>query len=877
MPRIRYRLFPGGINVNNPADLGPEGTVRDARNCAPFSTGVARSVPPFLLYQDSTSPTLGVLLGRSLSKFNGRFVVRGIQGGTNRFRREVTAGGTTFANITTATGVTLNTTTNPTLMTTMPPNAERNEQLFALETSNAAGNNGLVKINDSNVMTLWGIKNPTAAEVAGITAVAQAQNQKYINTAAADPIESAADWTMTAADEDGLKAFTAIDTVANPAIDGNAIRFRVGKDDQAQMVRSFGSDIDLTTFGATSSPEEDFIQFWVRVRRPKHLVSVEVAFDTTAAGDFKSTFFTRELTFVKVKKRKKRRLISLGDMVPVGKEADFLQKQQYARPDLSFSETLGNQKILVSKNTWTRVTLPKTSFDKVGSASWATVRAIRFTVQANKQGRTAVFLDSLKLVGGVGMMGDYEYTITYRNSATGTRSNPAIDNDAGAVTNIPNSVVKAKVSDVERQSVLLTFPLLTFDTQVDFLEVWRTMGNGKAYFKAGEMAVAGGTVAAGTTFLDDTADYFGLHSDATTDVLDPTEELPLDNTSPNDANFIFRDMVDRPLYGRFWWAGDVATTDTFTGQAKDGQGNAYYSPIGRYEAVDAFVPVTSGKSDPIQKLIVWNDRLFAFTKSALYEIVGTDEPFVAQKIEGAPGTLQPWTVSASAAGIFYLAEDGIYVFTGGYAKNITDSCLLPVFRYRKSVGSIQPPIAFPDARGVAGKNAYYLTNPGRGFLVFDFDTMTFRTIDGAPTPGSNAGALYYDFTTGKLYGDASTGDADITEFDNTTFTGNTGTNILELETQAYRSGPGRQAILRKVYVDLTCNTTTIGTATPQLTIDDTAIPLTAATLVANARRVTEYNVNRAGDRFSILLQWLSQRDVVVNALEFDIYEPELDE
>lgn len=879
MPRIRYRLFQGGLHLNTTSDNAPEGTVRRVRNFTPLSSGVARTAPP------QVTITTGNAVARSLTKFATKYVVRGTSGG-EKVQIETAGGSGVFVDVTMPTGVTLRSTAQPTLFMTAPPTPERDEYLFALETAQQVGDKGLYKLKSDGTSSLWGIIGPSATDVTGISTAKNAQSAKYINTAAADPFNSAADWTLSAADEDGLKAATALTDVATPSISANALKLVVARDDQAQIVRVFGGNIDLTTFGAVASPEEDFIELWVRVRRPKHITSMEIAFDTTAAGDFKKDFFTREVLFQTVKKTKKRQLLAVGDLIPAGKgqELGFIKDQHSRSEDLSLSEKLGNQKVLVSKNTWSRVTLPKTSFDHSGSPDWSTVRAIRVTVQANKQGKTAVFLDELRLVGGVGMFGDYDYTITYKNTSTGTRSNPAIDDDAGTATKLPNSVVKISVANVERQSVTLTFPALSFDPQVDKVEIWRTLGNGKAYFKAGELnPTSSGAVAMGTTFIDSTADYFGLHSSADA-VLDPTEELPLDNTSPNDPDFCFRDMIDRLHYGRMWWTNDVATTDTFSGKTKDSRGLAYYSPIGRVEAVDAFVEITAGKTEPIQRIVVWNDRLFAFTTGAMYEIVGTDEPFVPQRIEGAPGTLQPWTVCASPVGLLWLAEDGIYLFNGQYAKNITDAALLPVFRYKQTTEELGAPAAFPLCRAIVGRNSYYLTSMGANptfTLVLDFDSATWRYIDGFTAAGNNLGAMYFDHAQGKVIGDSSLNSStpDITEIDPATYPTSGTIATATLQPPSYRTGPGRQGILRKVYIDVTTGANGAGgTLTPSTVINETVTALTAFSgPAAGVRTVQEYNVNQAGDRFGMRLGLAAVRDVTINAIEMDIYEPDLDE
>lgn len=905
MPRIRLALFPGGLNLNNDTAQQPEGTLRKCRNAAAFNgQGTLRSAPPVIL-QFTNMTRLN-----SCHKFNGRFITKGEVASVVRFERQTTAGsdaGWTLLNHTTLTNpaVVLDTGVQaPALFLTGQPTPEKDEHLFMLDPANdvaGAGNssNALLKLNDAGTLSHWGIFAPTAAYMATVTSTPIAQAEKYINTALSDPLDDVANWTLAAADEDGLNVNTAITNSANPNVEGNAIKFAVGKDDNAQITRVFGADINLNSFAAGGSSDEDFITFYVRVRRPKHIQSVEIAFDTTTAGDFKTSFFSREVTFKLVARRKKKRLIGLGDLIPKKKIKDFIADQSKAN-DLTFTEEMGNPQIPVAKNTWTRITMPKNTFEQSGTPSWSTVRAIRFTVQSNKEGRTAVFLDRLTMNGGAGLHGDYEYTLTFSNedgapSSPGSRSNPPIDDDFGTVTGLRNSVVTHKIANIERQGVTLTLPAIAaanWDPQIRRIEIWRTLGNAKAFFKAGHINTGAVASFAGASFNDTSADYYGLNVNAAPvtignnvsfAVLDPTVELPLDNNSPNEAGFAFQDMADKVHLNRVWWARNVAAiseTGTATSQL-GGQGLVYYSPVGRLEAVQGYVYVTSGVSDPVQKLVVWNDRLFAFTSSGLYEIIGTDEPFVAQKIEGVPGTLMPYTVASSAMGILWIAPDGLYVFNGQFAQNISDRALMPLFRHRLNPGELNASFS-AFGRAVAGRN-FYLMGADAGAsnftLIFDFESGTFRYGDMAEGPATNAGALYYDATTGKVLGDGIAGGTDLQEFDAQTYP-TTGT-FTSFTTRVFlwRSGPGRQAILRKLWIDATRmdngNSVSFSVST---VIDHTSVALSTFNPTSTGdetRFIAEYNLNSPGELFELEINGNTIRNCRINAIEVDIYAPEM--
>lgn len=873
MPRLQFHLFPDGLRLVDSVGEGPPTSLRRARNVASLAGGVLRS---------ATVPVTVAtpVVARSFAKFNGRFITRGTNAG-EKLQFETGTGTNVFTTLTMPTlpagfGTTLVAGNDPMTFLAAPPTSDVNtEYLFGVDGTNIGTNRALVKVDGAGAVTAWGILPPTPNDALGILLTKDTQSEKFINTVATDPFEAAADWPITAADEDGLQAFTSVATIASPSILGNSIRVRVAKDDSAKITRTFAAPIDLTTFGALASGDEDFITFYIRVRRPKHITSLNVTLSTDVPGandDIKANFYSRELNFRTVTKQQKKKLLGLGDLIQVGHEQEFLQNQHTKESDLSFQQSIGEQRIAIGRNVWTRITLPKSSFEASGSPTWASIRAIQMTVAANKQGSTAVFFDRMTINGGVGTHGDYDYTITFKNSITGTRSNPPIDNATGTFTGIPNSIVKVTIADVERQGVLLTFPHILLDPQVDFVEIWRTVGNGKAFFKAGQLAVSTpGDVPLNATFDDTTADYFGLNSTAT-HVLDPALELPIDNISPRDPELVFQDCIERVHYGRVWWTRNVFGTGT--------QGRAYYSPIGRLEAVQAFVDVTSGVTDPCQRVLVWNDRLFCFTKSALYEILGTDEPFVVQRVEGAPGTLAPYTIASSTSGLYYWAEDGIYRFNGQFAENVTDEKLLPVTRYGITSGDFPGGTTRIPTRGAAGRNSYYLQGFCGFTLVYDFASQTFRYLDAASATTGH-GFLWFDYVTGEMLAESNnTGTIQkIEPRISTSFadaSASTGTVAFSASV-VFRAPPGRQAIVRKVWIDAstTGDTSAAGLfTTSSIIIDGTSFPLTIGVGLTNQdRQISENNVNKSGNTFELIVGGAFRR-VTVNNIEVDYTVPE---
>lgn len=883
MARVKMREFSGGLNLSGDPDIQPKNTLRKAANIAPPIAGRIRVASP----PKAILTAIGVPVDAFI-RYQNRYVIASLSGPT--FKLETGDYPTdTWTTITPAKKPPAYTTpiafAGKTTFVLAPPNDGRHEALFFVDRQSGGQNLWkLIDPTDASKVSLWGILPPSAGNTTGVVTSLQAQGSKYVNTVAdqTDPLESAEGWTLAAADENGLDPSTSLTWVAPPAVDGQSAKIHLAKDDAAQITHDYGANVDLTTFTVVGdSSDQDYIQFFVRIRRPKHLENFEVTF-STGDTNYNNTF-TSQLTFQLVKGKKSAKLTALGDLVKNKDIQQFLKDEQTKNYDIATSTTLstGTQQFPVAKNHWTRVTLPKAVFSIGNNADWSQVKSVRFTATANKQGATAVFIDSLKLVGGVGIVGDYQYTLTFRNSSTGTRSNPNIDQN-GVI-----AVIHA--SNAERQGIKLQLPAMSFDPQADQVEVWRTVGNGATFFLAGRLQLTTpGTVTGGVgdTIIDKTADYIGLHSTSTTysevitsgtyngnAILDPATELLIDNDSPNDPAFAFEDAVGIHV-GRMWFTRNTQTVNAF-GSSQDALGQVYYSPAARYEAVQDFIQVTPGRSDPVQKLIVWNDRLFAFTSAGVFEIVGVDEPFVAQKVEGAPGVQYPDSIVSSQAGIFYVAWDGVYMFNGQWAQNITDATLQPIFKWKEAVEQFPASTTWLEA--VVSKNALFMigsstndgviptagsTNGGL-VLVLDLATQAWRYRDSAPR------CLYYDHVSGQILGAIGTGA--IYDIEPTPF--NTGAPLAQtfvLKTATVRVGSGQKGVLRKVFLDI--DSQSVVGILPTIQTDEVVSNLSTIS-TATGRRTVEWTVNTAGERFLFEVSFVAAAAVEIFGVEFDIYVP----
>ena len=248
---------------------------------------------------------------------------------------------------------------------------------------------------------------------------------------------------------------------------------------------------------------------------------------------------------------------------------------------------------------WVLLRIPKAIFIRAGTSAntWANVAAVRLGVSANSGGGITAYWDDLKLGGGSGMQGDYKYQVVFKNSATGSRSNP--------------NPTEVSVASVNRSSVVLGNLPLSPDSQVNQREIYRTVGNGTLKFRIA--TIEDNTT---TTFTDGVGDFAGLDSSGAN--LMSSFQLQTDNVRPDDS----WDDCAAPFAGSMWWARSPNTGE---------KGRIFYSPPGRAEAAPNFLDLT-GDDEPTQKIVIWNGSIWCFTIAGLYQISGTAEPFYTRKI-----------------------------------------------------------------------------------------------------------------------------------------------------------------------------------------------------------------------------------------------------
>lgn len=792
MSRLRFRSFAGGLWLPGPREELPEGTVRRGRGLHKIQTSSARS--------RSGSTLLYPLDSHSLTRFGGvRF-----QGAGTVFYRDG------FSIRPGLSGQRLS-------FVRMPPTPGKPDYLFA-----AGGSSPGFKVDAAGAVTNWGIEPPLSAPVATLLA----QELKIIDTFNGE----AGDFTLVP----GSDAGSAVSNEGVITIGGGSLQVDIPKNTSVAWERLFPASIDLSMFGATVSPDEDYIQFWIHLRNPARIEQITLSF---LVGDQSGNdLYIREILVEDtVSKKALKQERGLGDLVPVVNQDDSFKLSEKTKPEqLSLQEQLGTIKLIGTRHTWTRLRMPKSTFNRSGvnGATWSDIQGIRIGIRTNQNGpansTTHVYFDECDLIGSVGMQGDYQYLVTFRNSVTGSRSNP----------NVNPAIVRGAV----RQGVHLAGLPQPPEPDVDLIEVWRTLGNGAIFFKAFE-------VPKGTFLFDDTvADYIGLYGNTTLVLSD--EILPLDNIFPASAFFSQGGFTTGalvavgPHYGRVFWCRDGGV----------GAGRLYYSAPGRPEGIEGFIDVTT-TDDPTEMAVRWNDSLYVLTQDGFFEVVGTTTPFIARRVLGAPGTSNPYTVAVAPDGIYYRAPDGPRRFDGASSMLVGFPAIEPIFR-GESVGDL---ITFGGVVSAFADNEVIFSDTISG------QTIAWNVREGRWRDlGVSLDAIFFEEDTGRTIVSLA---GNTVIFEDPGMVTDAGAPIpFSLETPAAMLHAGRQPLVQYLFVEANTHGQIL---TPTLVLEGIEIPLPP--LVTDGQKVIEYPILRNCRTMAIRLTGSLVLPVEIFGIEMDVY------
>jgi len=462
--------------------------------------------------------------------------------------------------------------------------------------------NGTIAIKDSGTATTTlGIAPPTAAPTSAALAT-----DLFTQIGFDDP-DDAANWTGT-----NLASGPTNDTTFfQEGVD--SVTFSIAASTFGSIARFLGSVVNLDTLtgGDTLVKNDDYIHLWLRVDRPERVtfiqIDVDVDADSTAVADsFRQNYYS----------------IRLGALTTLSQGI----------------------------NQWNQLQIRKSRFARYGtdtSRTWAQARGFRIALLTNSQGTVNFWVDDFKLRGGVGMEGDIEYTVCYRNSTTGARGNPP--KDANGV------VLYTTKLTTNRQRINLTTTNVREgganhpgDTQINRMMIWR---RGGSFTTAVLVATIPDTDA--NPYLDNTSD----------------ETLVLTNQLLETDNDIPPAGATRVLFGPSASGHFFMIVDGY---------RLYFSKA--YERLEnrvenwpalSFAIIGDGSARAVAG-IATATQTRVWTTERSYNVVGRGEDtFIPVALDGSRGAVGQFAVAAGDGFLYFVSQDGIYADAGGRQLKLT--------------------------------------------------------------------------------------------------------------------------------------------------------------------------------------------------------------
>lgn len=467
--------------------------------------------------------------------------------------------------------------------------------------------NGTIAIkDDGTTATTMGIAAPTAAPLS----VALATDL----STTIDQMDDHTLWTGTSV---GGKATDATLWQETPS----SVSFTVAASTFGHIARYLGAAVDLDSLGAGADAlvkNDDYIHLWIRVDRPDRLtyLQLDIDIDSTTTG-----------------------------------VADAFQHNYYSWRGAAL--TVLSQ----GEGQWTKVQVRKVSFARFGTdttVDWSDARTFRIGFLTNALGTATINVDDFKLRGGIGLEGDIEYTVCYRNSSTDARGNPPKDADGVVLYTTPLTVDRQRV-DVTISNVVQGGAAHPGDAQITSLMIWR---------RGGTFTTA---VLVDTIADTSVSPYEDATSDAT--LLLTNRLLETDNDVPPTG--ATRVLFGPNASGQFFMIVN---------------GHRLYESKGYEDAENrvenwpslAFSLIGDGSAQAVAGLATARETR-VWTTELSYQVIGVGQDVsLPVAIDGSRGCVGQFAVTHGDNSLFFVSQDGIYEDRGGQQRKLT-SAIDPFF------------------------------------------------------------------------------------------------------------------------------------------------------------------------------------------------------
>jgi hypothetical protein len=461
-----------------------------------------------------------------------------------------------------------------------------------------------VKDNGSAVSTM-GIQAPSAPPVGAALA---ADLTTLINA-----MENAAQWTGSS-----LGSGPANDTTyfiqGTQSVTGSVNASNFGTITQYAPTLN----LDTLTGGDALVRQDDYIHLWVNIDRPERLTYLQIDIDVDSAT-----------TGV----------------------ADAFRKNYY---HVRIGPTSINQGIA----TWNQLQIRKSQFARFGSDTarhWQHAVAWRIGFLANSIGAVRFSVDDFKLRGGVGIEGNIQYTVCYRNSSTMGRGNPPLDASEVVQYTTPIYTNRQRIS-LDISNVLQGGAAHPGDSQIDWIMIWRKGG----IFTEPVLV---------TQILDTAASpWVDATSDAT--LLLRPQVLETDNDAPPTG-------ATRVVFGPGGSGHLFMLVDGYRLYFSKGYERLENRAEnwGRYNFA-----IIGDRSSRAVAGIATATQIRVWTTDKTYNVVGVGEDtFLPVPIDGSRGAVGQHAVASGDGVLYFVSQDGIYADLGGRQVKLT-SAIDPFFQ-----------------------------------------------------------------------------------------------------------------------------------------------------------------------------------------------------
>lgn len=393
----------------------------------------------------------------------------------------------------------------------------------------------------------------------------------------------------------------------------SSLSFSIAASTFGSITFNTGGGINLDTLidGDNLVKDDDYIHFWIRCDRPERVTFLQVDIDVDSATTGIGNAFRRNYYHIR-----------LGALTTL------------------------DQGI----NSWTQVQIRKSKFTRYGTdttRNWLNANVFRIGFLTNTLGTVVFNTDDFKLRGGVGIEGDIEYSVCYRNSTTMARGNPPLDADRVILgtTKLTTNRQRINITTTNVREGGANHP---GDAQIDRLMIWRKGGSFTNYVLVDEIADT-----ATSPFLDNFSDATLV---LTNQLLETDNDVPPMGTTrvlfgPGGQGHLFM-LVDG--YRLYFSKG----YERLENRAEN-WGYRNFAIIG-----DGSARGVAGIATASQ-IRVW-------TTARTYNVVGIGtDTFLPVPIDGSRGAVSQLAITEGQGVLFFVSQDGIYADINGRQIKLT--------------------------------------------------------------------------------------------------------------------------------------------------------------------------------------------------------------